>query len=121
MRFGSIQELKQLSLWSRVLGWLCIFGWCLFVAALIVFHYARPEQSTLLTEIFSVNIRDYWRLTLADVFVLLLLFGVAISTVVLAINFVLFRQNRQHIWLNNIVLLLTCVGSLAGYFIARWQ
>ena len=116
MRVGSLQELKQLSFWSRVLGWLSIVGWIVFVAALIVFHYARPEHSTILTEIFGVPIRDYWHITLGDLFVVLLLFGLLISLVTFSINLFLYSQNRQHLWLNTMILILTFLGGLALYF-----
>lgn len=116
MRVGQLSELKQLSFWSRVLGWLSIIGWIIFVVALVVFHYARPEQSTLLTEIFGIDVRDYWHITLGELFVVLCLLGLLLSSIAFTINLVLFRQHRQHLWLNLMILMLTCVGGLSIYF-----
>ncbi|MBT43094.1 MAG: hypothetical protein CMF12_11270 [Idiomarina sp.] len=116
MRVGSLQELKQLSFWSRVLGWLSIIGWAVFIAALIVYHYARPEHDTILTEIFGISVRQHWHLTLGDLFVLLLLLGLLISLVTFTINIVLFSQHRQHLWLNTMILICTFLGGLALYF-----
>ncbi|RUO77604.1 hypothetical protein [Idiomarina seosinensis] len=117
MRVGSVRELKQLSFWTRVLGWLSIVGWIIFIAALVVYHYARPEHDTLLTEIFGISVRDYWHITLGELFIVLLMFGLLISLIAFTINLVLFSQNRQHLWLNNLILIFTCVGGLALYFL----
>ncbi|WP_262340059.1 hypothetical protein [Idiomarina sp. OT37-5b] len=115
MRVGSIDELKKLSFWSRVLGWLSIVGWCIFVAALIVYHYARPEHETLLTEIFGVDVRTHWHITLGDLFIILLLFGLLISLITFTINLMLFSRHRQHIWINNLILIFTLLGGIALY------
>lgn len=115
MRVGSLQELKQLSFWSRVLGWLSIVGWSIFVATLVVYHYARPEHDTILTEIFGIPVRKHWHITLGDLFVILLLVGLVVSLMTFTINLVLFSQNRQHLWLNNMILIFTFIGGLALY------
>jgi len=117
MRVGSVRELKQLSFWTRVLGWLSIVGWIIFIAALVVYHYARPEHDTLLTEIFGISVRDYWHITLGELFIVLLMCGLLISLIAFTINLVLFSQHRQHLWLNNLILIFTCVGGLALYFL----
>ncbi len=116
MKRGSIDDLKKVPFWSRVLGLLCIFGWVIFVIATIVFNYAKPERNTILTEIFGIPVRDYWHITLGDLFVITLCIGLVISLISLALNFVLFRQHKQHIWVNLVILILSCLGGLSLYF-----
>jgi len=116
MKRGSLDDLKRIPFWSRLLGWLCIFGWLIFVIAAVVFNYAKPERNTILTEIFGISVRDYWHITLGDLFVILLVIGLFISLISLVINYVLFRQHKQHLWLNILVLIMSCLGGLSLYF-----
>ncbi|MGM0481223.1 MAG: hypothetical protein ACQEQZ_04760 [Pseudomonadota bacterium] len=115
MKLGSIDELKGISFWSRVLGWLSIFGWIIFVVALIVYHYARPEHTTILTEVFGINVRNYWHVTLGDVFIITSLLGLLVSLVTFAINVILFSQDREHLWLNIMILIFTFLGAISLY------
>ncbi|MGM0428977.1 MAG: hypothetical protein ACQEQ2_01595 [Pseudomonadota bacterium] len=116
MKRGSLADLKRVPFWSRVLGWLSIFGWLIFVVAAIVFNYAKPERNTILTEIFGISVRDYWHITLGDLFVILLVIGLLVSLLCFVLNYVLFRQDKQHLWINIMVLIMSCLGGLSLYF-----
>lgn len=115
MKRGSLDDLKRVPLWNRVLGWLSILGWLIFVVAIVVFNYAKPERNTILTEVFGISVRDYWQITLGDLFVILLIIGLFISLVTLAFNYVLFRQHKQHLWVNTLILILGCISGLLLY------
>ena len=107
MKRGSLADLKRVPFWSRVLGWLSIFGWLIFVVAAIVFNYAKPERNTILT---------YWHITLGDLFVILLVVGLLVSLLSFVLNYVLFRQDKQHLWINIMILIMSCLGGLSLYF-----
>mgnify|MGYP003126477540 FL=1 len=115
MKRGSLADLKQVPFWSRVLGWLSIFGWFIFVVAAIVFNYAKPERDTILTEIFGIPVREDWLITLGDLFVILLVIGLCVSLLSFVLN-VLFRKDKQHLWINILILIMSCLGGLSVYF-----
>jgi len=116
MKRGSLDHLRHVPFWSRTLGWLSILGWFVFIVAAVVFNYAKPERNTILTEIFGISVRDYWHITLGELFVVLLIIGVVISLLSFILNYILFRRGKQHLWVNIFILLMSCLGGLSLYF-----
>lgn len=87
-----------------VLG-LNIFAWVVFVAALIVFHYARPELISGVQEYWGVEGRQDWSRSLSVYLLILLAICNALSLLVLV--FRRFRTRRQNDYFGiNVVILL---------------
>ncbi|MGY0594254.1 MAG: hypothetical protein ACW7DP_10710 [Paraglaciecola chathamensis] len=90
-----------------------IFGWAFFIAALIVFHYARPEFISGVQDFWGVTGRQQWSASLSTYLVGLLCCCVALSVSVLVMKRKRTRRKNDHFGLNGLVLLLVASLSLA--------
>ncbi|EKE86968.1 hypothetical protein [Idiomarina xiamenensis] len=115
---SALAYLCSMACWSRVVGWLNILGWLSFVIALITFHYARPEPNTILTHFFGIPVRDYWLITLSDLYLIALSFGLCLSCLSLALNIVMYRSSREHYWFNLVILIFMCVAGFVYYLVS---
>ena len=61
----------------RAFAWLAIIAWLLFVLALVMAHYARPEMDTGLVRYWGIEIRSDWHPQLT-VYLQYLLWAVAL-------------------------------------------
>ena len=68
-----------------------LFAWLLFVVALVVFHYARPELVSGLQEYWGFDVRKDWSETLSFYLILLLCMCVMLAT----LTFFLRRQRTR--------------------------
>ena len=94
----------------RLLQTASLAGWALFVAASVVFHFARPELETGLHRYWGIEAREGWNESL--VFWLLGLLGLC---VVMSLIGILVRRRRARRasdsnW-SNIFFLLVAAGS----------
>lgn len=96
----------------RAFAWLAIFAWLLFVLALVVAHYARPEMDTGLVRYWGIDIRTDWRPKLTLYLQYMLWATAALSGVSLLLNYLRSRRRNDHLHLNIILLLLSCAGFL---------
>lgn len=96
----------------RAFAWLAIIAWFLFVLALVVAHYARPEMDTGLVRYWGIDIRTDWRPKLTLYLQYMLWATAALSGVSLLLNYLRSRRRNDHLHLNIILLLLSCAGFL---------
>ena len=96
----------------RAFAWLAIIAWLLFVLALVVAHYARPEMDTGLVRYWGIEVRTDWRPKLTLYLQYMLWATAALSGISLVLNYLRSRRRNDHLHLNIILLLLSCAGFL---------
>lgn len=96
----------------RAFAWLAIIAWLLFVLALVMAHYARPEMDTGLVRYWGIEVRTDWRPKLTLYLQYMLWATAAISGISLVLNYLRSRRRNDHLHLNIILLLLSCAGFL---------
>ena len=96
----------------RAFAWLAIIAWLLFVLALVMAHYARPEMDTGLVRYWGIEVRTDWRPKLTLYLQYMLWATAALSGISLVLNYLRSRRRNDHLHLNIILLLLSCVGFL---------
>ncbi len=101
----------------RAFKYLAIVAWLLFLAALIVSHYARPEMDSGLVRYLGLDVRDYWRPRLTFWLVYLLWGCVLVSVVSFLLNRARLKRRSDHLHFNIILLLLSSSGML--FYILR--
>lgn len=96
----------------RVVGWLAIAGWILFIFALVLAHYASPDLNTGLVRYWGIEIRNDWHPKLT-VYLQYLLWVVAVlSGLSLLLNRQRLRRSDDHVHFNIIILLLSSISML---------
>lgn len=94
----------------RLFGWLAVLAWLVFIAAIIVVHYARPELETGLIRYWELDIRQDWHPTLTA-WLHYLLWGTAfLSGISLLLNRLRARRKEDRLHFNLVLLLLTSVA-----------
>ena len=96
----------------RAFAWLAIIAWLLFVLALVMAHYARPEMDTGLVRYWGIEVRTDWRPKLTLYLQYMLWATAALSGISLMLNYLRSRRRNDHLHLNIILLLLSCAGFL---------
>ncbi|MBZ9611022.1 hypothetical protein [Rheinheimera maricola] len=96
----------------RAFSWLAIAGWLVFIAGLVVAHYASPELDTGLVRYWGIEIRTDWHPILTVYLQYLLWVVVVVSAMSIALNRLRLRRRGDHLHLNIILLLLTSIGLL---------
>lgn len=91
-----------------VLG-LNVFAWVVFVAALIVFHYARPELIFGVQEYWGMDGRSDWSGTLSFYLLCLLSACNFLSALVLILRRIRTRRKNDYFGINVIILLAISV------------
>jgi|TARA_B110000503_G_C7137916_1_gene409625 hypothetical protein len=89
-----------------------VLGWFVFIAALLVFHDARPEFVSGVQGFWGIEGRQEWSETLTIYLVGLLSLCVIISLAVLMMKRQRSRREKDHFGINGYVLMCTAVGSL---------
>lgn len=115
MKVGHPKDLLTAKFWLHVLALTNLAGWGFFIIAAIVFHYARPEPDTILTEFFGISVREYWQITLSDLFVGSMFMGFLLSVISIGLNILLYKESRHHLWLNLWILIFASGGALVYY------
>lgn len=96
----------------RAFSWLAILGWVLFIAGMVLAHYARPELDTGLVRYWGIEIRSDWHPKLT-VYLQYLLWAVAlVSALSLSLNRLRLRRRGDHLHVNIVMLLLSSIGLL---------
>ncbi|MDP5130033.1 MAG: hypothetical protein NWQ54_04070 [Paraglaciecola sp.] len=90
-----------------------VIGWLVFLAALVVFHYARPEFISGVQAFWGVTGREEWSSALSHYLVALLIICVAISLLVLIIKRRRNRRENDYYGINGYVLMFAAASSLA--------
>ncbi|KXI30866.1 hypothetical protein AX660_04120 [Paraglaciecola hydrolytica] len=93
-----------------------VVGWFVFLAALIVFHYARPEFVSGVQAFWGVSGRQNWSYSLSIYLAGLLLVCVLISILVLILKGKRNRREKDYYGINGYVLMFTATCSLAILF-----
>ena len=93
-----------------------VFGWFIFIAALLVFHYARPEFISGVQEFWGVSGREGWSSSLSFYLFGLLAMCVAISVTVLILKRLRNRREKDYFGINGYVLLFVALASLVILF-----
>ncbi len=89
-----------------------VLGWFVFIGALLVFHYARPEFVSGVQTFWGIEGRQEWSKTLTMYLVGLLSLCVIISVTVLIMKRMRNRRVKDYFGINGYVLMVTAVSSL---------
>ncbi len=96
----------------RILSIGVILGWCLFVIAMLVFHYARPEIAPGFFDYRNVDSRDFWDAPMTMLLLILLGCCFVLSAVALMIRAKRARRRNDGLWLNLFFLFIVTLASL---------
>ncbi|MBE0363979.1 hypothetical protein PULV_a1515 [Pseudoalteromonas ulvae UL12] len=86
--------------------------WLVFLAALVAFHYARPEIEYGLIRYFDLSVRSTWLGTPRDVLILLLYVCSGLSLVTIFLNRFRARRQSDNLRINLISLLIISISFL---------
>ncbi|MGX5914119.1 hypothetical protein ACR0ST_05245 [Aliidiomarina sp. Khilg15.8] len=103
---------------TKVLGGLCILGWVFFIAALSIFHIARPDPSNLFDTVLDNAVRTEWNPSYGELFYFFMTCGVVLSLSALVLNIYLYKMHRTHVWLSLIILILISIAMLLYYSVS---
>ncbi|MDO6526564.1 hypothetical protein Q4519_12805 [Motilimonas sp. 1_MG-2023] len=97
---------------TTLLGWSALLAWVLFLIALVLFHYARPELETGLIRYFQLPFRSDWVIELKNLFLYFLWACCGLTVLNVIVNLLLKRRRTDYVWFNSLLLLVICVVSL---------
>lgn len=100
----------------RVVNIINILSWIFFVAALVVFHYARPELISGVQAFWGMEGRQNWSQTLSFYLVLLLTLCTLLGAFTLLLKRKRNRRKNDFIGINLGILLVVAVSSLAWIY-----
>ncbi|CAG9296262.1 hypothetical protein [Celerinatantimonas diazotrophica] len=102
---------------QRLLGALSVLCWVLFLVALIVFHYARPQVNYGYLDYKGIATRQHWDAAYLPWFIrsLWLCFGITIVEVLLRIK--RNRRKNDYHYYNIFILMLMVIGALGSYYV----
>lgn len=98
-----------------------VIGWFVFIAALLVFHHARPEFVSGVQSFWGVQGREEWSETLSLYLALLLFSCVLISVIVLMMKRKRNRREKDHFGINGFVLMFIATSSLIILYFEFYQ
>lgn len=96
----------------RFLVGINVLGWLVFLSALVVFHYARPEFVSGLQAFWGITGRQEWAPILTLYLIGLLAICVVISLTVLFLKRRRNRREHDYYGINGYVLMFTALSSL---------
>jgi len=89
-----------------------ILSWLVFVAALIIFHYARPEIEYGIVKYFGLDVREEWLAQPKNILLLLLYTCAGLSFIGMLLGRVRNRRRSDNHRYNLLMLLLVCIGFI---------
>jgi uncharacterized membrane protein YqjE len=101
----------------RIVLFLNGFAWICFIAAMIVFHYARPELISGVQEYWGVEGRENWSMTLSFYLMFLLSISTFMSLVVLILKSKRSRRRNDYMGINIVILFIIAASSLTWIYI----
>ena len=109
-----MQERRKIKLdpLKITIRWLTLLCWLVFLAALVAFHYARPEIEYGLIRYFDLSVRSTWLGTPRDVLILLLYVCSGLSLVTIFLNRFRARRQSDNLRINLISLLIISLSFL---------
>ncbi|MFQ3236041.1 MAG: hypothetical protein ACI9C4_001605 [Paraglaciecola sp.] len=105
------RPLVQDKLYQVIIG-INIVGWMVLIAALLVFHYARPEFIIVVQDVGDLTGRARWSNSLSFYLICLLVLCVSLSTVFLLLRRRRTRRQNDHFGINGFVLFIFASISL---------
>jgi len=99
-----------------IVRWLMVLAWASFVFAIVLSHYAAPEQSYAFLRYKVIDTRDYWLTPLTDYLLYIIYFGAILSIISLAIDRFRTRRSTDNKHFNLVMLLVLSV-TWASYII----
>ncbi|MFT4926617.1 MAG: putative membrane protein SirB2 [Phenylobacterium sp.] len=96
----------------RWLFWLSALAWLVFIIALVVYHYGRPEMDYGVFRYHGIAVRDHWLEESRLWYEGLLMVCVFLNLISLAINKKVMRRHQDRLRYNVVSLLLICIAIL---------
>lgn len=94
----------------QLFAWLAVLAWVLFILALLLVHYARPEMDTGLVRYWDIEIRGDWHPALTN-WLQAMLYGTALlSAISLVLNRLRLRRKDDRLHFNLVILLLASIA-----------
>lgn len=106
---------------QRVLSGLTILCWIVFLIALIVFHYARPQIDYGFLKYKDVVVREHWDAEYLPWYLMLLWGCMAITLFDLGVRILRRHRHRHHHYYNLVILLLMVTASLGCYYVGLFH
>ncbi|WP_438863083.1 hypothetical protein [Neptunicella sp.] len=110
--YFSDQRHQKGDLLSRLMVLSNVLAWGFFVAALAVFHFARPELETGFSRFLDIDTREGWNHSLVGWLVWLLVFCVVMSVLMIVLRSRRARRKTDALWVNIFFLMLIASASL---------
>lgn len=108
--FKGTDRRKGPDIWIYILRISVLFGWLLFVVAMVISHYASPETDFGLVRYHNIEDRRTWLNPLTDYLYIILWVTASLSIVAIVINHFRSRRNDDFAFFN---LFLLLIASLA--------
>lgn len=102
--------------WRLIARVLAIFGWVLFIVALIVSHYAAPDQDYGYMRYRNIDVRDSWLTPMTGYLYVILWLSSLFSFITILIDKFRGRRATDNIRFNA-VLLLTITIAWSAYIV----
>lgn len=94
----------------QLFSWMAILAWLVFIVAIVLIHYARPELDTGLVRYWQLDIRQDWHPQLTLWLHYLLWVTAGLSGVSLVFNRLRARRKEDRLHFNLVLLLLTSIA-----------
>lgn len=107
-----IKRSNKPDLIAKFIMGLNILSWLVFVAALIMFHYARPEIEYGIVKYFGLDVREEWLAQPKNILLLLLYTCAGLSFIGMLLGRVRNRRRSDNHRYNLVMLLLVTIGFI---------
>lgn len=88
-----------------------VFVWVVFLAALILYQDAQPQNETFFDRLLEVKLRQTWDFQTLNMAIYLLLFLFVLSIVSIVLNLRRMKRSTDHL---RLTFVFSLVGSLIG-------
>ncbi|CAG8998300.1 MAG: hypothetical protein CENE_00242 [Candidatus Celerinatantimonas neptuna] len=119
--FGQKKHIRKRDRLQRWLSGLTILCWIVFLVALIVFHYARPQIDYGFLKYKDVVVREHWDAKYLPWYLTLLWGCMVITLIDLIARLVRRYRHKHHHYYNLIVLLLIVIACLESYYVGLFR